>query len=161
MIRSPLTTALQLAIRSALSAALAVAIAQFLQLQHPLYALIGAVIVSDVSPKQTRDLALRRLAGTVVGAGVGASLSEFIHSTPLAIGLGILLAMFLSGLLRMQAAAKVAGYVCGIVVLEHGAHPWMYALFRLIETMLGIGMAVLVSFVPKLIHIDVPEKRDS
>jgi uncharacterized membrane protein YgaE (UPF0421/DUF939 family) len=70
--------------------------------------------------------------------------------------------MFLSYLLHLhEAAAKVAGYVCGIVMLEHGDHPWSYALYRALETVLGIGLGVLVSLVPPLVPIDGPTRDDS
>ena len=50
--------------------------------------------------------------------------------------------------------------VAGIVVLNHGDHPWLYALHRLIETILGIGTAVLVSVVPKLLRTDEPKTEE-
>ena len=93
-------------IRAALAAGLSVAIAQLLRLQFPLYALIAAVIVTDLSASQTRKLALRRLGGTVLGATLGAVLSPLLSPTPWAIGLAIMAAMFLSHLLRLQDAAK-------------------------------------------------------
>lgn len=151
---------LQLAIRAAAGAGTAVGMAHLLQLQYPLYALIGAVIVTDLSPAQTRRLASRRLAGTVVGATVGASFSAFVLPGAVAIAASILAAMFLSHLFRLQAAATVAGYVCGIVVLDHGAHPWIYAGHRVVETVLGIGVAVIISVVPKLIRAETGERRD-
>ena len=155
-----LTAALQLSIRAAVSAGLAVGIAQVLELQFPIYALIAAVIVLDLSPSKTLKLALQRLAGTLVGAAVGAALSYVLPAGPLAIIVSILSAMLLTYALRVPAAAKLAGYVCGIVVLSHGAHAWSYAFYRTIETLLGIGMAVLVSVVPKLLRVDIPDEGD-
>ena len=154
--KSPMTVAdFQLAIRTALAAGLAVAIARFLRLAFPLYAMIAAIIVTDLSPSQTRNLGLQRLAGTVLGATLGAALSPLQYLGPWAIGLGILLTMFLCHCFHLQAAAKVAAYTCAIVLLEHGVHPWSYALYRLIETVLGCGVAGAVSLVPKLISIEV------
>ena len=117
-------------------------------------------MVTDLSPSQTRQLGLRRLAGTLLGATVGAALGPLLLAGPLAIGLSILVAMFLSHLLRLQGAAKVTGYVCGIVVLDHGIDPWSYALYRLIETVLGIGVAVSVSLIPRLLPLDEPKPQE-
>jgi uncharacterized membrane protein YgaE (UPF0421/DUF939 family) len=42
------------------------------------------------------------------------------------------------------------------VLLEHTAQPWSYALWRFAETVLGIGVALVISLVPKLIRYDEP-----
>jgi uncharacterized membrane protein YgaE (UPF0421/DUF939 family) len=157
---STLTAAVQLSVRAALAAGLAVGVAQLLRLQFPVYALIAAVIVTDLSLSRTRRLGLRRLAGTVLGAARGAAVSSVLPPSPSVIALGILGAIFLSHLFRLHEGAKVTGYICGIVVLEHGADRWSYALHRLTETVLGIGVAVLVSLVPKLMPPHEP-KRES
>jgi uncharacterized membrane protein YgaE (UPF0421/DUF939 family) len=115
MPQSLLTPALQLSIRSAVAAGLAVAVAEWLHFHYPLYAMIGAIIVSDLSPSQTRRLALVRVAGSALGATVGAATCCFLTPSPWSIGLSVLIAMFLGHLIRLQGAAKVTGYVCGIV----------------------------------------------
>jgi uncharacterized membrane protein YgaE (UPF0421/DUF939 family) len=154
-------TALQLSLRAAVSAGLAVGIAQLVGLPHPLYALLAAVIVMDLSPSKTLQLAWRRLVGTLVGGTVGALLSYALPAGPLAIGISVLIAMLLSSVLGLRPVAKLAGYVCGIIVLSHGAQPWSYAGYRVIETILGIATTGLVSVVPKLLHVEIPDEGDS
>jgi uncharacterized membrane protein YccC len=149
--RSSLVPGLQVSVRASLAAGLSVTAAQLLRLEFPIYAMIAAVIVTDLSPERTRQLGLPRLVGTVVGTTLGAALSSLLVPRPAAVVLTVMAAMFACHLLRLQDAAKVAGYVCGIVLLDHGEEPWIYGLYRLTETVLGIGAAVLVSLVPKLI----------
>ena len=154
-LRPSAVTALQVSTRAAAAAALAVVVARWVDLEFPLYALIAAIIVTDLSPARTRQLSLQRLIGTVIGAAVGAVISNTTapatHSGPLTIAMGVLLAMLLSHVFRTTAAAKLAGYVCGIVLLNFGDHPWSYASYRFVETLIGITMAVIVSFIPALL----------
>ena len=70
MARSTLIAAVQLSIRSAVAAGLAVAVAQLLRFQFPIYALVSAVIVTDLSPSRTSKLGLQRIVATVVGGSV-------------------------------------------------------------------------------------------
>jgi uncharacterized membrane protein YgaE (UPF0421/DUF939 family) len=154
MNRPTVIAALQLSIRAATAAGLAVAFAHLLRLQYPLYALIAAVLVTDLSPSKTRTLGIPRLVGTLLGATLGGALGSLLQAGTWVLGLGIFAGMFLSQLLRLHDSAKVTAYVCGVVLLNHGHEPWSYALCRIMETVLGIGMAVLVSFVPKLLRTD-------
>ena len=146
-----MTSALQLSIRAAIAAGVAVIAARLLDLPHPLYAMIAAIIVTDLAPKRTRELAWPRVTGTVIGAAMGAALSPFGPANVWFVVIGIFGAMFIAQALRLHDAAKLAGYVCGIVLLEHRDGAWLFAVYRLVETVLGIGVAVLVSLVPKLI----------
>lgn len=140
-----------------MAAGLSLALARVLNLEYPIYAFIAAVIVTDLSPAQTSRLGWRRLVATVVGASCGAALSGSLPPGSWTIALGVLIAMLVCSLLRMQEGAKVAGYICGIVMLSYGAEPWLYAFYRLLETALGIGVAWVISLVPKLVRLDASD----
>ena len=153
--------AFQMSLRAAVAAALSVAVAQWWQLQFPIYAMISAVVVTDLKASETWKLGLPRLVGSIVGAVLGAMTCAFLRPNAWEAGLAIFAAMFLSHLLRLRNAAKVAGYVCGIVLLAFGENPWDYALHRTAETALGIAMAMLVSVVPKLLQTDETGQQES
>jgi uncharacterized membrane protein YccC len=150
--RSTFIPALQLSFRAATAAAAAYAIARLLELEFPIYAMIAAVIVTDLEAGETRRLGLRRLGGTVIGSVLGALLSLLLPGGVLTIATGIFLSMFLTHLLRAPQAARVSGYLCALVLIEHAADPWIYAFWRSVETVLGIAVAMLMSLVPRLIR---------
>lgn len=145
-------TSLQLALRAAVAASLAVVIANAFGLEHPIYAMIAAVIVTDLVPARSRHLALQRVAGTILGASAGALCCPFVQGHHWAVALPVLASMFACGALRLPEAAKLAGYLAGLIVLSHAESPWSYSVERLLETFLGIGIALLLSLVPKLLR---------
>ncbi|HTN70898.1 MAG TPA: aromatic acid exporter family protein [Methylomirabilota bacterium] len=146
-----------LAFRAALAAGLSVALAWICKFEYPIYALIAAVIVTDLSHDRTSTLGSQRVVATVVGSACGASLRSMFQPNAWLIGLAIFVAMLICYISRVQEGAKVAGYICGIIIVAHGTNPWSYALLRLKETVLGIAVAWLVSFLPRLIQFEVAD----
>lgn len=153
---------LQLALRAGTASGLSVALAALLGLDYPIYAMIAAVIVTDLSPAESRRLGARRLAATVVGAICGAVLSALLPQSALSLGAGILAAMAASLALQSSGGvARVAGYICGVVLLTHSGDPWLYAALRFAETALGICVAWRVSHVPKLIELKAADDANT
>jgi len=151
-------TGIQLALRASLAAGLSLAIAQFLKLQFPIYALIAAIIVTDLDPAQSVLLGWRRLVATVIGAVCGAALSMVLPPASWAIGISILVAMLLCHLIRTPEVIRVAGYTSALVAFSYGVEPWHYAFYRLIETGLGICVAWSISYVPKLMRAETKDQ---
>lgn len=156
MTRNDLIANIRIPLRSALGAGLAVAVGTWLNLAHPIYALVSAVVVTDIAAQQTRKLALQRVVGTLFGTAVGGVLSQVTHPNSLAVAIGVVTAMLLCTLFGIPAGARVAGYLSGMVILNFSDHPWAYAGDRLVETLLGIGAAVVVASIPPL-HDPVPD----
>jgi len=144
--------AFQLSLRAAIAAGIAAVVAVLLHLQHPVFALISAVLVTEYSPSQTQALAVMRFAGVAIGSVLGAILAAFVPQGPWLPMLGVFVGMFLSYALRLRGAAKLAGYMCAIVVVNTGVDPWEHAIHRTMETVLGITAALLVSLAPKLVR---------
>jgi len=98
--------------------------AQLLQFECPIYAFITVVIVTDLQPPVSRKLGLRRIVATVVGALCGALMSFVLPPGPWGVVAGFFVAMLLAQILKAGDGARVAGYICGIVLLDHSAEPW-------------------------------------
>jgi uncharacterized membrane protein YgaE (UPF0421/DUF939 family) len=147
-------SAVQLAVRAGIAAGLAAWIATLVALEHPLYAFISAVIATDLSAAQSRKLGLRRIFATAIGGICGAALSQLLGPGSGAVGLAVFLAMVVASVLGAGEGTRVAGFICGIVVLEHSADPWLYGSQRFIETVLGVVIAWGISFLPRLVNAD-------
>jgi uncharacterized membrane protein YgaE (UPF0421/DUF939 family) len=151
----------QLALRAALAGTLSFYLAKFFNLQHPIYALVAAIIVTDLSPAETTRLGSQRLIATGIGAICGVALSNaFGQQNQWIVGLGLLVAMISCHVCNLSAGAKVAGYVSALVILNEGEDPWSHALYRMIETVLGIAVAWVLSLIPRLIHVGELGDRD-
>ena len=139
-----LPESMRMSLRAALAAGLAIWTAQALGLQYPIYALISAIIVTDLLPSKTRELALRRFIGNAVGAVCGTFLSMALGGTAFSVAFAVFITIYISYILRLHDASRVAGYVCGVVVLGHAAEPANYAWWRFVETSIGLAFAMAI-----------------
>ena len=144
----------QLALRAAVAGGFAVAIARYCSFGYPIFAFIAAVLVTDLSAAESRRLGLIRMMATVVGAAWGALLAPLIPSGAVAVGFSVLVAMVTCQVFAGAAGARVAAFICGIIVLDNPDQPWTYALHRLAETGLGVAVAWVISYVPKLFNFE-------
>src|SRR4051794_1729882 len=100
----------QLPLRAGLAAGLSQALAVFLGLPYPVFAMAAAILVTDLAPEQSRQLGLRRIGGTLIGAVLEAVLGAILEPHPWSIALAIVAAMSVSNLLRAQEGARLAGF---------------------------------------------------
>lgn len=135
----------KMALKMALASAMSLVIAQWLQWEYPYYSVIAAIIVMSSTHGSTLTLGIQRLIGTAIGALGGAIFTMMLGSNVWSLGISVFLTIFLASYWKFNEAAKLAGYVSAIVILTHNHSPWLYAWGRFLETLLGIGVALLIN----------------
>ncbi|MGH1394123.1 MAG: FUSC family protein [Trichormus sp.] len=135
----------KMAMKMAIAATISFVIAERLQSHYPFYAVIAAIIVMSSTHGSTFKLGIARLIGTAIGAITGAVFVTTLGSNFWSLGICVFLTIFLASHDKFQEATKLAGYVSAIVILSYGQLPWLYAWHRFLETLLGIGVALLVN----------------
>ena len=78
----------------------------------------------------------------------------------LVVGVAIATLIFVCYVVGYTEAAKLAGYVAGLVVLDHSAEAWNYARDRFVETSLGIVLAIVVSLLIPERKLSLPKIRE-
>jgi uncharacterized membrane protein YgaE (UPF0421/DUF939 family) len=151
----------QLAIRAAVGAGISLALARALNLDTPVFALIATVIVTDRDPAETRKLAIRRVISTAIGAGCGIALAQVLGQSSWEAIIAIFSAMMLSIVVTQLGDPKIAAYLCALIVINYSDNPWHYAVYRFIETILGIVVAWAISLIPKLFHLEETDDAKS
>ncbi|KAF3886708.1 MULTISPECIES: FUSC family protein [Nostocales] len=135
----------KMALKMAIASVLSFAIAKWLHWEYPFYAVIAAIIVMSSTHGSTLLQGFQRLIGTAIGAVGGAIFAAMLGSNFWSLGISVFLTIFLSNYWKFTEAAKLAGYVSAIVILNYNASPWLYAWHRFLETLLGIAVALLVN----------------
>lgn len=141
-----------IAVRCALAALGSVEVSRRLGLPFPIYALISAIMVTEYHGEETRQLSATRFLGNVLGITAGGVMGTFLGGHSWVIGLAAFVMILLCYLFDFAIAAKYAAFVAALTVMDHSGNPWIYGSDRILETLIGIGFAVLMSLaipVPK------------
>jgi uncharacterized membrane protein YgaE (UPF0421/DUF939 family) len=133
--------------RMTIAAVLALLAARGLGLREVHWAAISALIVVQSDFGSSLLLSWHRLAGTALGAFVGALLAETLGRDVIVFGLGVFGVGLLSAALRLERPAnRFAAIAFTIVLLIARAEPaWVVALHRFIEVSAGIVAGLLLS----------------
>ena len=130
--------------KTALAAALCWWLAVAFGLSDGYWGAISAIIVLQSNFGATISASRDRLAGTLLGAAFGFAFSLF-GSLPWNYILALLAAIVACGLLGMRSSSRLAGVTITIVMLVHTGSHWTLAMHRVIEVLIGIVVAILVS----------------
>ena len=133
--------------RTTLAAVLALLAARALGLPEVWWAPISALVVVQSDFGSSLAVSWHRLAGTALGAFVGALLAARFGRGVIIFGLGVFGIGLLSAVLRLERPAnRFAAIAFSIVVLVGRAESaWVVALHRFLEVSAGIVAGLLLS----------------
>jgi uncharacterized membrane protein YccC len=147
---------LQHSARTAVAAVFSLLAAGLFKQSEAYWAAITTLIVMQSDLGATLTVSGRRLAGTALGAGVGALLANHFGPNVLAFGAGIFLLGVLCALLGRanrrlpeyldRTAYRYAGITLAVVMLVVRFNDaWIIALHRFIEVSIGIAVGLVLS----------------
>lgn len=133
-------------LRTALAAVGSFLVARLLGMPEAYWATISAIIVAQSTLGAAATISWQRLAGTILGAGLGAVLATYFHTNLWIFGLGVFALGLLCALLRLGSAYRFSGVTLAVIMLIPRNHAaWIIAAHRLTEVAAGIAVGLLLS----------------
>lgn len=133
-------------VRTAIAGAASYLIARMLGMPEAYWATFSALIVTQSSLGAAATISWQRLAGTVLGAGLGGVLATYFHASLLVFALGVFLLGILCALLRLGVAYRFAAVTLTLIMLiPRDRAAWVVAGHRLVEVAVGIAVGLACS----------------
>lgn len=134
-------------IKTGIAVTLALFISNILKIESPFYAVIAAIIAIQPTVSDSWKKGIYRLLGTMMGAVVGVIFVSISPGNPILAGLGIIFIILVMNKLNWGEAISIGGVVfIGIFLNAEGGYI-DYSLHRLLDTSIGIVVAVAVNYI--------------
>lgn len=134
-------------IKTAIAIFICLVIANILKLEYPFYAAIATVISMENSVTNSFTAGKNRVMGTFVGAGVGLAFASIQPENVWLCALGTIVVIYLCNLLKWNKSVSIASIVFLAIMLNlQGASPFQYSINRITDTLIGVGVAVMVNY---------------
>lgn len=133
-------------IKTAMAVTISVFLSQSFGLDSPFYAAIAAVISMQTSVTGSYTAGKNRMLGTMTGATVGLCISSIEQNNPLLCGLGIIIVIYILNSLKWKKSVTIGCIVfIGIMVNLTVKTPLYYSVHRVLDTFIGITVAVIIN----------------
>ena len=113
--------------------------------QLPIFAAIAALLVVQPSVNQSFGKAIERSIGVILGVVIATGLSFVFGQSSWVILLAIVIAMLVAWALKMTPGTSNQVAISAMLVLALGASSPEYALDRVIETLIGAAIGIVVN----------------
>ncbi|EOU1725198.1 aromatic acid exporter family protein [Clostridium perfringens] len=139
-------------LKTALAVTLCIGFFELIHRQYPFYACIAAVICMKDTVENSYKMGKSRMIGTVTGGLVGLALTfialnfNLTRFSGIITGIGIVITIYLLNVFNRKGSVSIACIVLiAIMTNLHGKAPYAYAVDRIIDTFIGIIIALLIN----------------
>jgi len=133
--------------KTAIAVILCVLISRALNLEYSFYAAIAAIISMGNTVTNSFRTGKNRMLGTLIGAGIGFVCACILPGNAILCGIGIIMVIYICNLLKWSKSVSIACIVfMAIMVNLNGKNPFYYSINRILDTFIGITVAVLVNY---------------
>lgn len=140
--------ALTQSVKTAIAGVASLYAAKLCRLPEDYWASITALIVMQSNVGATLSASWTRLAGTAVGAIVGAVFMVMWGANTMAFACAVAIAFYLCSVLKLGESQRLSTVTVAILMLiGRNSSAWAIALHRFLEVSIGILVAMLISFV--------------
>jgi uncharacterized membrane protein YgaE (UPF0421/DUF939 family) len=134
--------------RTAVAAVISLIVARALGLPEAYWATVTTLIIMQSTLGAALTVSEQRLAGTAMGAVMGALLTTYFGSNVIVFGLGVFALGLVCAALHLEDAYRLASVTLAIVMLIARTKPaWMVAAHRFVEVAVGIAVGLAVTAV--------------
>ena len=132
--------------KTALAVVICIFLGSFLNDNSGLFASIAAIITMQGTFKDSFMKGKDRIFGTFAGAFFGYVFASILHGNLLLIFIGIVIIIYICKSLKWNSAAVIACVVFLSIMVDADKNILQYTIFRLLDTSLGITIALLVNY---------------
>lgn len=134
-------------IKTGLSVSISIMICSLFESKSPIFAGIGAIMAMQSSVSESFTMGKNRMLGTFVGAIIGLLFSLAFPQNPFFIGIGVIIVIHLCYIMRWNKALQLSAIVfMGIALNPILEARFSYALFRIIDTFIGIIVGMIINY---------------
>jgi uncharacterized membrane protein YgaE (UPF0421/DUF939 family) len=136
-------------IHTAVTATIALFLAKLVSLPEPIWAVIGAMIITQSSRVEAFSLSMKQILATVMGGVTGALLSTYLGPNYFSFAIGITVLGFFCLFLHLERASyRFSGIsLCLVMFLTTYHTVWEVAFFRSVEITIGILTGLVMTIV--------------
>ena len=135
------------AVRTTIAAVAALLIARLLRMPEAYWASVASIIVMQSTLGAAWTVSKQRLAGTVVGAAVGALAATYAGQNVAVFGAGVFVCGVICAVLHIERSAfRYSGITLAVIMLVARTAPaWVIAIHRFVEISVGIAVGLIVT----------------